>query len=291
MIKVSVIVPVYNVEEYLQECLDSLVSQTLDEIEIICVNDGSTDNSLTILNEYTSKYPKIKVINRENDGVSAARNAGVKASIGKYIAFVDSDDWVDYDFFEKLFMSAENKNASIAAGGIVRTKGEKRKINISYNEEKLYTDIQDKIKICNIPKYCYVWNKIYKREELEKNNIEFVEGINFEDVRFTIRAIYFLKKLVTVPETNYYYRKRKGSIVKTLSPKNIEDKGKALNDMLDFADSHGIVFEEKDKSFTVKKVILFSNNIMLLKVRQTKDALVYLLFGFLPVFKKPLHKH
>lgn len=291
MIKVSVIVPVYNVEEYIQECLDSLVKQTLDEIEIICVNDGSTDNSLKILNEYASKYPKIKVINRENHGVSAARNAGVKASIGKYIAFVDSDDWVDYDFFEKLFMSAENKNASIAAGGIVRTKGEKRKINISYNEEKLFTNIQDKIKICNIPKYCYVWNKIYKRKELEMNNIEFVEGINFEDVRFTIRAIYFLKKLVTVPETNYYYRKRKGSIVKTLSPKNIEDKGKALNDMLDFADSHGIVFEEKDKSFTVKKVILFSNNIMLLKVRQTKDALVYLLFGFLPVFKKPLHKH
>lgn len=291
MIKVSVIVPVYNVEEYLQECLDSLVSQTLDEIEIICVNDGSTDNSLTLLNEYASKYPKIKVINRENGGLSAARNTGMKEAKGKYIGFVDSDDWVDYDFFEKLFMSAENNNASIAACGIVRTKGRKTRINISYNEEILYTDIQDKIKICNIPKYCYVWNKIYKREELEKNNIEFVEGINFEDVRFTIRAVYFLKELVTVPETNYYYRKRKGSIVKTLSPKNIEDKGKSLNDMLDFAESHGIVFKDKDKSFTVKKIILFSNSIVLIKVRQTKDALVYLLFGFLPVFKKSLHKH
>ena len=291
MIKVSVIVPVYNVELYLEKCLNSLVNQTLEDIEIICVDDGSTDSSSDILKSFAEKYSKIKLVTKTNGGLSSARNAGIRVAQGKYVGFVDSDDWVSIDFFEKLYYAAERHDASIAAGGIIRVKSDKHRVNINYTDEELFSDIQDKIEICNIPEYCYVWNKIYKLDDLKKYNLSFVEGINFEDVRFTIRALYYLERFVTVPDVDYFYRKRKGSIVKTLSPKNIEDKGKSLNDMLDFANEHGIKFDDKAKSFTVKKYVLFYNQLVLIKVRQTKDSFIYLLFGFLPIFKKPRNKN
>lgn len=105
-IKVSVIVPVYNVEKYLRECLNSLVNQTLKEIEIICINDGSEDSSLEILNEYASKDSRFVIINQENSGQSVARNKGLDVAKGEYIGFVDSDDWVDLNFFENLYSEA-----------------------------------------------------------------------------------------------------------------------------------------------------------------------------------------
>lgn len=120
MTKVSIIVPVYNVEKYLKRCLDSLVNQTLKDIEIICVNDGSTDGSLAILNEYVRNDDRIVVINQENSGQSVARNRGIDVAKGEYIGFVDSDDWVCEDYFERLHNSAIQNNAEIAVGGIIR---------------------------------------------------------------------------------------------------------------------------------------------------------------------------
>ena len=112
--KISIIVPVYNVEKYLERCLDSLINQTLKDIEIICINDGSTDNSSEILKEYAKKDSRIIIINQNNQGISVARNNGMNKAKGKYIGFVDSDDWVDLDFFEKLYKAAEKHNAQIA---------------------------------------------------------------------------------------------------------------------------------------------------------------------------------
>ena len=110
--KVSIIIPVYNVDRYLKECLDSLISQTLVDIEIICINDSSTDNSLSILNEYAQKDNRVKVCNNsENQGLSCTRNVGLGVAIGEYIGFVDSDDYVDKDFFEKLYISASSNDA------------------------------------------------------------------------------------------------------------------------------------------------------------------------------------
>ena len=120
MTKVSIIVPVYNVEKYLKRCLESLVNQTLKDIEIICVNDGSTDGSLAILNEYVRNDDRIVVINQENSGQSVARNRGIDVAKGEYIGFVDSDDWVCEDYFERLHNSAIQNNAEIAVGGIIR---------------------------------------------------------------------------------------------------------------------------------------------------------------------------
>ena len=112
-IKVSIIIPVYNVEKYLRQCLDSIVNQTLKEIEVICINDGSTDNSPIILEEYEKKDPRIRVITQENMGSGVARNRAIQQAKGKYIGFMDSDDWADPTMFEKLYENAELNNSDI----------------------------------------------------------------------------------------------------------------------------------------------------------------------------------
>ena len=115
-VKLSIIVPVFNTEKYLSECLNSLINQTLKSIEIICVDDGSTDNSLSILEKFHSKDERVKIIHQGNFGVSVARNNGIAMAQGEYIGFVDSDDWVDADFFEKLYNASQKFGAEVVAG-------------------------------------------------------------------------------------------------------------------------------------------------------------------------------
>lgn len=122
MTKVSIIVPVYNVVDYLSDCLESLVKQTLDDIEIICVNDGSTDSSLIVLEKYEKQYDFIKIINQRNKGLASARNVGIAAAKGEYLGFVDSDDWIDMEFYEKLYEAARRHNTDIAAAKYYKKK-------------------------------------------------------------------------------------------------------------------------------------------------------------------------
>ena len=132
MTKVSIIVPVYNVVDYLSDCLESLVKQTLDDIEIICVNDGSTDSSLIVLEKYEKQYDFIKIINQRNKGLASARNAGIAAAKGEYLGFVDSDDWIDTEFYEKLYEAAKRHNTDIAAASIIRKIEHSQKFRINY---------------------------------------------------------------------------------------------------------------------------------------------------------------
>ena len=135
--KVSIIVPVYNVENYLIDCLDSLINQTLKEIEIILINDGSTDNSLKIINLYAQYDSRIKIIDQENKGPSSARNRGLDVSQGEFISFIDSDDWIDNDFIEKLYLSALNNNCDIATATIIRKRRFAQKYRMHYTNEKI----------------------------------------------------------------------------------------------------------------------------------------------------------
>ena len=127
--KISVIIPCYNVEKYLRECLDSVVNQTLKDIEIICVNDGSTDGTQKILEEYAQKDDRILLINKPNGGLSLARNTGMEKMRGEYVAFLDSDDWVDLDFYEKLYNAAKQNGADSAIGCTVYFLDEKNIVN------------------------------------------------------------------------------------------------------------------------------------------------------------------
>ena len=137
-IKVSIVVPVYNVEQFLPDCLDSLTNQTLKDIEIICVNDGSPDNSLKILEEYAQNDDRVKIITQENQGVSAARNAGLKTAVGEYIGFVDPDDWIDLDFYSKLYDAIQESNADISVATIMRKQGNLEKYRVYYEKEEVF---------------------------------------------------------------------------------------------------------------------------------------------------------
>ena len=136
--KVSVIVPAYNVESFIEKCLTTLVLQTLKDIEIIVINDGATDSTPEIISEFAAIDSRIKVINKQNGGLSSARNAGLEVARGEYIGFVDSDDWVDEDFYEKLYTTAKNRQCDIACATIVRKRERTQKYRINYIEEKIF---------------------------------------------------------------------------------------------------------------------------------------------------------
>ncbi len=210
MPKVSVIVPVYNVEQYLDKCLNSLVNQTLRDIEIIIVNDGTKDNSQAIIDKYVQKYENIKALKKENGGLSSARNYGIKYSTGEYIGFVDSDDWVEKDMFEKLYNKAITEKFDMVVCDlkyIYADYGDLAKSNI---KKDMFG--KEDIKKCFTNIYPAAWNKIYKTDILKKYNILFKQGVWFEDVEFIYRLLPYIKSIGVVNVPLYNYLQREGAI-------------------------------------------------------------------------------
>lgn len=216
MPKVSIIVPVYNTEKYLSVCLDCLINQTLFDLEIICVNDCSTDGSLAILQKYASHDNRIKIINfSENKGVSVARNTGIENATGEYIGFVDSDDLVDKEFFEKLYISAKDNDADICRAEIMReeTNGNKTTSNFNQNIIKY----NDKLFF-----YVDFTTAIYRLEFLNKNKILFPETRRIaEDLIFLNNAVLKCNKVCTAQDIYYHYIRRSDSV--TMSEVSFED--------------------------------------------------------------------
>ena len=222
MFKISVIVPVYNVEVYLRKCLDSLINQTLQDIEIICVNDGSTDNSLDILLEYSQKDSRIKIISQENKGVSEARNTAINIAKGEYLSMVDPDDWVENNMLEVMYNKAVKENADIVEydlfehRDLVIDSKKVRKLKIKCNPlikmkimHGLTYNWQDiKSDIFNIRAYC--WNKLYKTN-LIKNKILF-EGRAGEDYYFCLEAFLTANKICYTNKKLYHYVKNPTSL-------------------------------------------------------------------------------
>lgn len=226
--KVSVIVPVYNTENYLEETLQSLENQTLAELEIVCVNDGSTDSSLTILRNHAKKDSRIKIIDQKNRGVSVARNHGIKAAKGQYIMFVDSDDLLPPYACEKAFECAEKyKSDIVMLGNICFMDGEQIDLNsFSYNENNIdfYTcsESQNPYRTLKV-EMSSVWNKIWKKSWLIDNNVWFKEGISRgEDGLFNIIAFSNVGNLVHDNNVFYCYRQnRPNSALTTANAKKI----------------------------------------------------------------------
>ena len=224
--KVSVIVPVYNVEKYLTKCLDSLVSQTLKDLEVIIVNDGSPDNSQEIIDMYTKKYANMHSYLKENGGLSDARNYGIKKATGEYIAFLDSDDYVTNDMYEKMYFKAKEKDYDMVVCDI----------NYVYDDHIKRVGSGIKEDTTDIKKiYCTIhpaaWNKIFKKELLQ--NIEFKKGVWFEDVEFIYRLLPDIKSIGVVHEAFNQYVQREGSITNTINPK-IYDYIDNMNGIVNF---------------------------------------------------------
>lgn len=283
-VKVSIIVPVYNSEQFLQKCLESLVNQTLKEIEIICINDGSTDNSLKILDKYAAKDDRIKIITTPNNGQSTARNIGIKEANGEYIGFVDSDDWVDLNFFERLYNSTNNI-VEVACGNILGHYPDKRHQILKYKKQSIYVEKSEKIEIAGIPQHNYIWNKIYKTDKLKNLDINFEEGKYFEDVIWSIQVLNNLNNLVTVPNTSYHYNKTNFNSTTTVNQteKHIKDGIYAKTKIYKYAEENGI------KLNIYPKVYINLFGIRLLKILNNIIKTEYKLFGFLPfitIYKK-----
>ncbi len=238
MVKVSIIVPVYNTEKFLEKCLRSLISQTLKEIEIICVDDGSVDNSLNIIKKFAKEDSRIKVIEQENKKQGAARNNGTKIAKGEYIGFVDSDDWVDIDYYEKMYIAAKKYDSDIALATNIRIGNGKTKKRVNIKKEEFYTDLQSKFDVCNQWKNPCPTNKIYRLSMLKENNVTWPEGCYCEDKLFTVQAVYWANGVVTVPNVNYYYYRNPKSTVNLASSSHVkkctEDKNASKKAVLDF---------------------------------------------------------
>ena len=227
MIKVSIIVPIYNTEKYLRKCLNSLVNQTLEEIEIIVINDGSPDNSQEIIDEYVGKYPaKIKSYRTNNCGVGAARNLALQHANGKYIAFVDSDDYVDLNMYEKMYNEAEEKKSDIVICSIMIENGGKsypNEISNIFSDAKINTMMFGNTSVCN---------KLYRKSIIE--GLLFNSQIWYEDVDYGIKAILNAERISLVNEPLYHYLVRQGSIMNNDNIEKNLDILSAFDDLLKY---------------------------------------------------------
>ena len=205
--KVSIVVPVYNTERYLSKCLDSLIGQTLSDIEIICINDCSTDDSLDVLKSYASGDDRIKIVDfKENEGVSVARNTGIEIAKGEYLGFVDSDDFVEPGFYEKLYCKAIETKADVIKGNVYDYH-ENGKVELTD-----FYDINEKIRSNKVNFLYGFTSAIYKTDLIKKYGVHFPEGItHFEDPYFSFSVTLNFGKIETVDDAQYFYVKHKGS--------------------------------------------------------------------------------
>ncbi len=288
--KVSVIVPIYNAEKFLHKCLDSICAQTLKEIEIICVNDGSTDNSLSIIQKYEKKDKRVKLISQENQGQSSARNKAMMSAKGEYLAFIDADDYINDCFLEKLYLAAIKKNADIALGNIIRVEeGKECRYVFSCKKAKNAQDASDIFRLLNIPKTCYVWNRIYKRNFLVENNLYFKEGAVYEDIIWSTLVAANAKNAVSVTQANYYYVYNANSMVATTDddPKKNKDRHDAYLFYNKFIEK-----EKIDAPYVWEKVAKISVlGLPLLKVKQIGDYKKAYYFCGIKFASERLYRH
>lgn len=229
-VKVSVIIPVYNTEKYLDECLTSVQNQTLEDIEIVCVNDGSKDGSLKILEEHEKNDKRIKIINQENQGVSAARNNGLKNARGEYIMFLDSDDYfVPYACEKEYNIAVKNKASVVEFGVRDFVDGESVDLSgINYDDSKVtvYTRKENENPFSVLNFSCgVIWNKIWKKSFISENNLSFKEGIyRGEDSLFNMMAGPSLYKFVKDENILHMYRTGRPGSAMTVTQTNIKKK-------------------------------------------------------------------
>ena len=213
----SVIIPVYNVEKYLAQTLDSVINQTYKNLEIICVNDGSKDNSRNILEEYKNKDSRIIIVDQENQGLAAARNTGLKHFTGELVAFLDSDDWLELDFYEKLIERLALDNSDIAVGETHYVYSDRISQTDWVNDFTFYKTHKDILESIeekqNIIYACACWNKIYRADLIKDNNLEFPYGLFIEDVPFTFAATILANKISLVKGAVLKYRRQDESIL------------------------------------------------------------------------------
>ncbi len=225
MIKVSIILPVYNVEKYLHKCLDTVLNQPLKEIEVICINDGSQDSSLNILREYASKEKRIIIIEQQNQGAGVARNKGLEIARGEYIAFIDPDDWIEKNMLETAYNTAVQYDADIVEFSYKeifedsgRVKYHQPKVKLPENKTFDFKVVKTYLFGTNL----VPWDRLYKRQLINFHNIRFAEIKKEEDTIFSVSSKIYAQKIVYINKPLYNYLIRTGSLSNSIAPDNIE---------------------------------------------------------------------
>lgn len=248
---ITVIVPIYKVEEYLNECLISVVNQTYTKLEIILVEDGSPDNCPAMCDDWAKRDSRIRVIHKSNGGLSDARNAGIDVATGDYIAFVDSDDYIKPDMIEKLYTALIKENADIAACGILTCEGERQTAwgcrDVVGTPKQIYALLY------NDTAYpVAAWNKLYKRSCWQ--TLRFPVGKTCEDAFTTYQLIHNARRIVMIPEALYCYRIRPGSIMtSSFSPRKMDEE-EAWRSNYQFMAQHYPQLEKKAFDFYLQRV-------------------------------------
>lgn len=241
MIRLSIIIPVYNVEQYIARCLDSCLNQDIpaDEYEIIVVNDGTPDNSMTIVDDYCCIYKNIWVVERENGGLSAARNTGLEVAQGEYVWFVDSDDRIATNSIEDLLRNAETNNLDVLCIGLNLEYPDGRIVKrpiACKDKSRIY---EGKDFIVNVDMPPAAWAALYSREFLIRNELKFYEGILHEDHEFTPRVYCLARRIAYCDTQVYYYNQREGGIMKSKQDaRRCRDFVKIADSLYDFAENH-----------------------------------------------------
>lgn len=239
MPKVSVIVPIYNVEKYLEKCINSLLSQTLEDIQIILVNDGSKDNSGNIAKEYEkNNKDRVIYVEKENGGLSDARNYGLKYATGDFIAFLDSDDYIEKNAYEEMYNKVIEENADYVECDFIWEFPNKIRVDKQYP----YKNKKEMLSFVRV----VAWNKLIKRQLITDNNLEFPKGLRYEDVEFTYKLIPFINKFAYVDKPFIHYVQRKGSIANVQNERTAEIFT-VLDNVIEFYKKNNIYEEYRDE--------------------------------------------
>ena len=266
MKSVSVIVPFYNVENYIEKCLETLVNQTLEDIEIILVNDGSKDRSKIIVDKFLKQYPeKIVYLEKENGGLSDARNYAIPYVKGEYIAFLDSDDYVEYTMYKDMYELAKKENSDMVECDFYweypyknKTKEDK---GLIYNGKK---EMIEKVRVV-------AWNKLIKKEVLEKSKVLFPKGLRYEDVEFTYKLVPYLEKVSFLKKPCVHYIQREGSISNNQNERN-KEIFQVLDNVIGFYKENNLYDEYKDELEYIYVRYAFCSS--LLRIVKIKDESV-----------------
>ena len=280
---ISVIVPVYNVEKYLRECLDSILNQTHKNLEVICIDDGSKDDSLSILNEYAAKDSRVIVIPQKNAGAGAARNRGIAEAKGDYLSFLDSDDFFEKDMLERAYTKIEKTDADFVLYDSKEYLMDANKFivgPISVNKELLPMNMEvftyQDIKGCIFRSMIgWAWDKLFKADFVRENNLHFLEQHNSEDLYFTYSALIKARKIAVVPKVLAYRRIRPGESLSASRTNHWDDYYTALIELRKVLVEAG-VYEELERSY-----ITFSLHLSLWNLHTLKGKAFESLFTFL----------
>lgn len=279
-LSISVIVPVYNVEKYLPRCINSILAQTFTNFELLLIDDGSKDKSGAICDDYAKKYPRVKVFHKDNGGVSSARNMGLDNAKGEWICFCDSDDYLESDYLEKLYMPMLTNSKSLVIGGYKSCEESNVKVlSVAKQNKQISLTLEQFIELDNINIFNYCWGKLFSRRILIENSLRFSIHYSYgEDKLFVLKYILCVSYMYLSPSCSYIYINKENGLSKKIYSYDIILKWKeeVIHIMKEIKDQKGykdIFLHQIIGPFDLYFVLYSLNSLFLSKTKNKKKIL------------------